>query len=144
MSSHLLWLAKNKGIGFLPSVIVLNFLSNTGLTNSNRFRVSRGLFGNYWSITCVGTTTGTTVPVQVVVISGLVRRVRRLVLAAAEVTAATATTAAVATGDDTANQEDCLARRRRDHEVCVDILLAKLFGDVQPQGAVVVVDVPLG
>lgn len=104
--------------------------------------------------------------VQVVVISGLVRRVRWLVLAAAEVTAATATTAAVATGDDTANQEDCLkrrseengqkmspvvfrriaylARRRRDHEVCVDIFLAKLFGDVQPQGAVVVVDVPLG
>lgn len=104
---------------------------------------------------------------QVVVISGLVRRVRWLVLAAAEVTAATATTAAVATGDDTANQEDCLkrrseengqkmspvvfrrrvaylARRRRDHEVCVDILLAKLFGDVQPQGTVVVVDVPLG
>lgn len=26
--------------------------------------VSRGLFGNYWSITCVGTTTGTTVPLN--------------------------------------------------------------------------------
>lgn len=78
------------------------------------------------------------------VISGLVRRVRWLVFAAAEVTAATTATATIATGDDTANQEDCLARRRRDHEVCVDILLAKLFGDVQPQGTIVVVDIPLG
>lgn len=67
-----------------------------------------------------------------VVISGLVRRVRWLVLATAEVTAATTTAATVATGQNAANQEDCLARRGRDHEVCVDILFAELFGNVQP------------
>lgn len=78
------------------------------------------------------------------VITGLVRRVRWLVLATAEVTAAAATTATVATGDDTADQDKGLARRRRDHEVCVDILFAKLFGDVQPKRAVVVVDVSFG
>lgn len=43
-----------------------------------------------------------------VVISGLVRRVRWLVLATAEVTAATTTAATVATGQNAANQEDCL------------------------------------
>lgn len=78
------------------------------------------------------------------VISGLVRWVRRLVLATAEVAAAAATATTVAAGDDTADQDKGLARRGRDHEVCVDILLAKLFGDVQPKRAVVVVDISFG
>lgn len=78
------------------------------------------------------------------IVSGLVRRVRRFVLAAAEVTAATATATTITPGDDTANQEECLTSRRRDHEVCVDILFAELLGNVQPEGTVVVVDVSLG
>lgn len=78
------------------------------------------------------------------IVSGLVRRVRRFVLAAAEVTAATAAATTVAPGYDAAYQEECLTRRRRDHEVGVDILFAKLLGNVQPEGTVVVVDVPLG
>lgn len=66
------------------------------------------------------------------------------VLAAAEVTAATTTAAAVTSGEDTADQEECLARRRCDHEVCIDILFAELLGNVQPKGTIIVVDVPFG
>lgn len=76
------------------------------------------------------------------VVSGVFRR-RRPVLAAAEVAATAAATTAIAAGHDAAHQEDRLARGRRDHEVRVDILLAKLLRDVQTERAVVVVDVPL-
>lgn len=78
------------------------------------------------------------------IVSGLIRRVWRFVLAAAEVTAATATATTIAPGYDTANQEQRLTRRRRDHEVCVDILFAELFGNVKPERTVVVVDISLG
>lgn len=77
------------------------------------------------------------------VVSGVLRR-WRFVLAAAEVAATAATTTAIAARDDTAYEEDGLACGRCDHEVCVDILLTKLFGDIQPEGTVVVVDIPLG
>lgn len=77
------------------------------------------------------------------VISAVFRR-RGPILAAAEVATAAAAATAVAAGHDAAHQEDGLAGRRRDHKVRVDILLAKLFRDVQTQGAVVVVDVPFG
>lgn len=82
--------------------------------------------------------------VQVVVVAtGTVWR-HGLVFAAAEVEAATeAATAAVAARHDGAHDEHRLAGRRGDHEVGVDILLAKLLGDVQAQRAIVVVDVPL-
>lgn len=81
--------------------------------------------------------------VQVVVIPGLLVR-HRLELAAAEVaTAAETAAAAIATGHDGAHKEEGLACGRSDHKVGVDILLAKLLGNVQSQRAIVVVDVPL-
>lgn len=104
---------------------------------------------------------------QVVVVAAVFRR-RGPVLAAAEVATAAAAATAIAAGHDGAHEEDCLpykegevgelasfcgvgffaraylARGRRDHKVRVDILLAKLFRDVEPQRAVVVVDVPFG
>lgn len=91
----------------------------------------------------------------------------RLVFAAAEVAATAATTAAETTAGNGANDDDSLcekkspsisfecpgphtcdrsahlACRRRDHKVRVHVLLAKLFGNVQTQRAVVVVDVAL-
>ena len=67
-----------------------------------------------------------------------------LVLSAAEVEAATeATTAAVTARDEAANDEHRLAGRRGDHKVRVDVLFSELLGDVQAQGAIVVVDVAL-
>lgn len=75
------------------------------------------------------------------IVSAVFRR-RGPVLAAAEVATAAAAATAIATGYDTAHQEEGLAGRRRDHKVRVDILLAKLFRNVQTQRAVVVVDVP--
>lgn len=77
------------------------------------------------------------------IVSAVFRR-RGPVLAAAEVATAAAAATAIATGHDAAHQEDGLAGRRRDHKVRVDILLAKLFRDVQTERAVVVVDVPFG
>lgn len=77
------------------------------------------------------------------IVSGLVCRMRWFVLAAAEITAAATTAAAVTPGYDTANQEECLACWRCDHEVCIYILFAELFSNVQPKGTVVVVDIPL-
>lgn len=69
---------------------------------------------------------------------------RGLVFAAAEVEAAAeAAATTVAAGDEAAHDEHRLAGRRRDHKVRINILLAKLLGNVQAQGAVVVVDVAL-
>lgn len=65
-----------------------------------------------------------------VVVAGAVWRYG-LVFATAEVEAATeATTAAIASCHDGAHDEHSLAGWRRDHEVGVDILFAKLFGNV--------------
>lgn len=55
-----------------------------------------------------------------------------LVFAAAEVETTTETAAAaIASRDDATDNKHRLARRRCDHKVRVDILLAKLFRDVQ-------------
>lgn len=77
------------------------------------------------------------------VVAAVFRR-RGPVLAAAEVATAAAAATAIAAGHDATHEEDGLARWRRDHKVRVDILLAKLFRDVEPERAVVVVDVAFG
>lgn len=76
------------------------------------------------------------------VIPSVLRRYR-FVFAEAEVATATTTTAAVATSDNTADHKQCLARGRRHNEVSVDILLAELFGNIQSEGSIVIIDVSL-
>lgn len=87
-----------------------------------------------WSITYV----------QVVIIAAGTIWGHGLVFAAAEVEAAAeAAAAAITSRNQAADNEHCLAGRRGDHKVRVDILFAKLFRDVQTQGSIVVVDVAL-
>lgn len=82
------------------------------------------------------------VPLQRVIVARLLRRAG-LALAAAAVEAAAQAAAEVAARQDTAADEQRLAPGGSDHEVRVDVLLAELFRYVQPQGAVIVVNIPL-
>jgi len=68
----------------------------------------------------------------------------RLALATAEVTAATTAAAEIAASDHATEDDQGLAPARSDQEVGVDILLAKLLGNVEAERAVVVINVPLG
>lgn len=67
----------------------------------------------------------------------------RFVFAKAEVTATAATAATITSGDNTTNHKQCLARRRRNNKVRIDVLFAKLFRNVQSERSIVVVDVSL-
>lgn len=74
------------------------------------------------------------------IVSGLFGSAR-LALAAAAVETAAQTAAEVAAGQDAAADEQGFAPSGSDHEISVDVLLAELFGDVEAEGAIVVVDV---
>lgn len=54
-------------------------------------------------------------------------------LTEAEVAATAAAATTIAASHDAADQEECLACWRRDNKVRIDILLAKLFGNVEAQ-----------
>lgn len=106
--------------------------------------------------------------VQMLIIFGIVVVGRWLVLAKAEVATATTAAATVTTSDDTANDETglqtyrreshvlslwiemvkrekvYLACRRCNHEVRVHILFTELLGDIQAEGSVIIVNIPLG
>lgn len=60
----------------------------------------------------------------------LIRRTR-LKLAATEVETAAATAATVTTCGDAANQKDSFAPARRQHEIGINVLFAKLFANVE-------------
>lgn len=82
------------------------------------------------------------VPLQRVIVARLLGRAG-LALATAAVEAAAQAAAEVTARQDTAADEQRLAPGGRDHEIRVDILLAELFRYVQPQRAVIVVNIPL-
>lgn len=65
-------------------------------------------------------------------------------LATAEVAAAAEAAAQVAASYQPTKHEECLAPTTGEHEVGVDIFLAKLFSHIEAQGAIIVVDVALG
>ena len=69
----------------------------------------------------------------------------RFEFSAAKVEAtAEATTATVAARDYAADQDERLAGRRCHYKVCVHILLAELFRNVESKRAIIVVDIPFG
>lgn len=82
------------------------------------------------------------VPVQSVVVAGLLRGAR-LTLTAAAIETAAQTAAEIAPGEYAAAEEQGFAPCGRDHEVSVHIFLAELLSDVEAERAVVVVDVAL-
>uniref|UniRef100_A0A0C9SET5 Putative secreted protein n=1 Tax=Amblyomma americanum TaxID=6943 RepID=A0A0C9SET5_AMBAM len=80
---------------------------------------------------------------QIGVVTGLLRGLGPT-LAAAEVAAAAEAAAQVAACYQPAEHKQCLAPATGEHEVGVDVFLAKLLSHVQTQGAIVVIDVALG